>query len=89
MEWQPLAPKLVVEVESDHFTGGRFRHGTKFVRWRPEKAPQDCTMEQVNARIAPRWDCCELARQGSAFADQQAMAAHEHSGEGQNGGHEA
>jgi len=38
MEWQPLAPKLVVEVEFDHFTGGRFRHGTKFVRWRPEKA---------------------------------------------------
>jgi ATP-dependent DNA ligase len=47
MEWQPLAPKLVVEVEFDHFTGGRFRHGTKFVRWRPEKAPRDCTMEQV------------------------------------------
>jgi ATP-dependent DNA ligase len=47
MEWQPLAPKLVAEVEFDHFTGGRFRHGTKFVRWRPEKAPRDCTMEQV------------------------------------------
>jgi ATP-dependent DNA ligase len=47
MEWQPLQPKLVAEVEFDHFTGGRFRHGTKFLRWRPEKNPQDCTMKQV------------------------------------------
>ncbi len=47
MEWQPLAPKLVAEVQFDHFTGGRFRHGTKFLRWRPEKKPGDCTMEQV------------------------------------------
>jgi ATP-dependent DNA ligase len=47
MEWEPLDPKLVVEVEFDHFTGGRFRHGTKFLRCRPEKAPKDCTMKQV------------------------------------------
>lgn len=46
-EWQPVAPKLVVEVQFDHFTGGRFRHGTKFLRWRPEKEPRECTMEQV------------------------------------------
>jgi ATP-dependent DNA ligase len=46
-EWEPLDPKLVVEVEFDHFTGGRFRHGTKFLRWRPEKAPSACTMKQV------------------------------------------
>jgi ATP-dependent DNA ligase len=46
-EWQPLMLKLVVEVQFDHFTGGRFRHGTKFLRWRPEKAPRDCTMRQV------------------------------------------
>jgi ATP-dependent DNA ligase len=48
MEWQPLDPKLVVEVQFDHFTGGRFRHGTRFLRWRPEKAPRDCTMKQVS-----------------------------------------
>ena len=47
MEWQPVNPKLVAEVQFDHFTGGRFRHGTKFLRWRPEKDPHDCTMEQV------------------------------------------
>jgi ATP-dependent DNA ligase len=46
-EWKPLAPKLVVEVRYDHFTGGRFRHGTKFLRWRVEKKPAQCTMDQV------------------------------------------
>jgi ATP-dependent DNA ligase len=46
-EWQPLKSKLVVEVEYDHFTGGRFRHGTRLVRWRPDKAPRQCTMDQV------------------------------------------
>ena len=46
-EWQPLAPKLVVEVQYDHFTGGRFRHGTKFLRWRPDKKPSLCLLDQV------------------------------------------
>jgi len=46
-EFEPLAPKLVVEVQYDHFTGGRFRHGTKFLRWRPDKDPRQCTMAQV------------------------------------------
>ncbi len=47
-EWQPLKPKLVCEVRYDHFSGDRFRHGTKFMRWRPEKKPSQCTFEQVN-----------------------------------------
>jgi ATP-dependent DNA ligase len=47
LEWEPLATKLVVEVQFDHFTGGRFRHGTRFLRWRPEKSPRACTMDQV------------------------------------------
>jgi len=46
-EWQPLDPQLVAEVEFDHFTGGRFRHGTKFLRWRPEKDPATCSIRQV------------------------------------------
>ena len=46
-EWQPLKPKLVCEVQYDHFSGSRFRHGTKFLRWRPEKKPQQCTFQQV------------------------------------------
>jgi ATP-dependent DNA ligase len=54
-EWEPLEPKLVVEVEYDHFTSGRFRHGTKFLRWRPDKAPSQCRLSQVaEARAATR-----------------------------------
>ena len=49
-EWEPVAPKVVVEVAYDHFTGGRFRHGTKLLRWRPDKDPRQCTMEQVEHR---------------------------------------
>jgi ATP-dependent DNA ligase len=51
-EWQPLKPKLVVEVSYDHFSGGRFRHGTSLLRWRPDKSPAQCTMEQVKQRRA-------------------------------------
>lgn len=46
-EWEPLAPELVVEVQYDHFSGDRFRHGTKLLHWRPDKRPQDCTIRQV------------------------------------------
>jgi ATP-dependent DNA ligase len=46
-EWVPVRPKLVVEVTYDHFSGGRFRHGTTIVRWRPDKKPKQCTMEQL------------------------------------------
>ena len=46
-EWEPLDDSLVVEVQFDHFTGGRFRHGTKFLRWRPDKDPKQCTQKQV------------------------------------------
>ena len=49
-EWEPVSPKVVVEVAYDHFTGGRFRHGTRFLRWRPDKDPRQCTMEQVEQR---------------------------------------
>ncbi|HEY6989902.1 MAG TPA: ATP-dependent DNA ligase, partial [Bryobacteraceae bacterium] len=46
-EWEPLAPKLVVEVQYDHFSGHRFRHGTKLLHWRPDKDPESCTIQQV------------------------------------------
>jgi ATP-dependent DNA ligase len=51
-QWRPLKPVLVAEVRYDHFTGGRFRHGTTFVRWRPDKSPRQCTMEQVKQKRA-------------------------------------
>jgi ATP-dependent DNA ligase len=45
--WHPVAPKLVVEVLYDQVTSGRFRHGTRLLRWRADKAPKQCTMEQL------------------------------------------
>jgi ATP-dependent DNA ligase len=50
--WEPLKPKLVVEVCYDHFSGGRFRHGTRLMRWRPDKAPRQCTLDQVRQKNA-------------------------------------
>lgn len=47
IEWIPLQHKLVGEFQYDHFSGDRFRHGTKFLRWRPDKDPRQCTTEQV------------------------------------------
>ena len=47
-EWEPLRPELVVEVRFDHVTGDRFRHGTKLLRWRPDKDPSRCTFEQID-----------------------------------------
>lgn len=52
-EWEPLKPKLVVEVRYDHVSGDRFRHGTKLLRWRPDKAPRQCTFEQLQAPVRP------------------------------------
>ena len=49
-EWEPVDPKVVVEVTYDHFTGDRFRHGTRIVRWRKDKAPKQCTLDQVARR---------------------------------------
>lgn len=46
-KWYPLKTGLVAEVEYDHFSAGRFRHGTKFLRWRPEKSPEQCTYDQL------------------------------------------
>jgi ATP-dependent DNA ligase len=47
-EWEPVRPELVVEVRFDHVTGDRFRHGTKLMRWRPDKAPEQCKLEQID-----------------------------------------
>ncbi len=45
--WKPLKPRLVLEVAFDQVTGGRFRHGTRPLRWRPDKNPKHCTVEQI------------------------------------------
>jgi ATP-dependent DNA ligase len=51
-EWEPLHPEIVVEVRFDHVTGDRFRHGTKLMRWRPDKDPRQCTFEQIRPPAA-------------------------------------
>ncbi len=48
-QWYPVQSRVVVEVQFDHVTGTRFRHGARFVRWRPDKNPAQCTMEQLLA----------------------------------------
>jgi ATP-dependent DNA ligase len=53
-EWTPLRPELIVEVRYDHVTGDRFRHGTKLIRFRPDKAAHQCTMEQLRPEAAPQ-----------------------------------
>lgn len=52
-EWEPLKPELVVEVRYDHVSADRFRHGTKLLRWRPDKAPRQCTFEQLEREARP------------------------------------
>nr|WP_315382194.1 ATP-dependent DNA ligase [uncultured Sphingomonas sp.] len=52
-EWTPLRPELVLEVLYDQVTGDRFRHGTKLLRWRPDKAPAQCRMEQLVHEVRP------------------------------------
>ena len=52
-QWEPLKLKLVAEVQYDHASSNRFRHGTKFVRWRPDKRPRDCTFEQLRQEARP------------------------------------
>lgn len=65
-EWRPLRPELVVEVVYDQVTGDRFRHGTKLLRWRPDKASETCRMDQLQHELRPN----ELAEvlEGSAHA---------------------
>jgi ATP-dependent DNA ligase len=52
-QWEPLKPVLVVEVRYDQVTGRRFRHGTGFVRWRPDKDPKQCTFDQLAPELRP------------------------------------
>ena len=49
-----------MEVRYDQVTGDRFRHGTKLMRWRPDKAPEQCTFEQLKSEAAPERLLAEL-----------------------------
>jgi len=52
LSWEPLRAEKVVEVAYDHLQGSRFRHGTTFVRWRPDKRPSDCRYDQLEETAA-------------------------------------
>ena len=49
LEWVELRPELVVEITFDHVSDGRIRHGTKVVRWRDDKKPRECTIDQLDS----------------------------------------
>jgi ATP-dependent DNA ligase len=59
-DWEPLRPELVAEVRYDHVTGRRFRHGTRFLRWRPDKAPEQCRFDQLEPPAPPLELAAEL-----------------------------
>lgn len=67
-QWEPLKPKLVVEVQYDHVSGHRFRHGTKLLRFRPDKAPRQCTFEQLETPGRPREIINRIVASGSQFS---------------------
>src|SRR5881296_3104223 len=52
LSWEPLQPERVCEVAYDHMQGTRFRHAAQFVRWRPDKRPQDCRYDQLEVTPA-------------------------------------
>ncbi|HYJ31268.1 MAG TPA: ATP-dependent DNA ligase [Allosphingosinicella sp.] len=59
-QWEPLRHELVVEVRYDHVTGKRFRHGTRFLRWRPDKLPAQCGFDQLLHEAPPAALAAEL-----------------------------
>src|SRR5262249_46662873 len=63
--WQPLKPDLVVEVCYDHFSEGRFRHGVRLLRWRPDKSPKQCTLDQLKQKKADLRMLLQAPSQGS------------------------
>ena len=63
LEWEPLRPERVLEVAFDHMQGSRFRHTAHFVRWRPDKAPAECTYAQLD--VTPPYELARIFSQGS------------------------
>jgi ATP-dependent DNA ligase len=53
LSWVPVKPGVVVEISYDQLTGDRFRHATRFERWRPDKDPESCTFEQLDRPEGP------------------------------------
>ena len=58
LSWEPLRPERVCEVAYDHMQGTRFRHGARFLRWRFDKAPEDCTYDQLD--VTPAYELAKV-----------------------------
>lgn len=58
LSWVPLRPERVCEVKYDHMEGDRFRHTAQFVRWRPDRTPEDCTYGQLEEVVG--YDLAEV-----------------------------
>ena len=58
LSWEPVRPERVCEVKYDHMQGDRFRHAATFLRWRDDKAPKDCTYEQLE--VIPAFELSEI-----------------------------
>src|SRR5690606_30928238 len=63
LDWTPVRPGVVVEVSYDQLEGNRFRHATRFHRWRPDKDPRECTMDQLELPEGPGFS--DVVRAGS------------------------
>jgi ATP-dependent DNA ligase len=53
LSWIPVTPGVVAEVSYDQLTGSRFRHATRFERWRSDKDADECTMDQLERAEGP------------------------------------
>jgi ATP-dependent DNA ligase len=62
LSWQPLRPELVVEIAYEHMQGTRFRHMAQFRRWRTDRAPKDCTYEQLE--VVPPHELADIFATG-------------------------
>jgi len=64
LSWEPLRPERVCEVKYDHLQGDRFRHAAVFLRWRPDRSPDDCTYEQLE--VTPPYELAKVFSSGSS-----------------------
>ncbi len=63
LSWEPLRIERVCEVKYDHLQGDRFRHAAKFLRWRPDKPPAECTYDQLD--VTAHYDLRDVFSSGS------------------------
>jgi ATP-dependent DNA ligase len=64
LSWEPLRIERVCEVKYDHMQGDRFRHAAIFLRWRPDKQPQDCRYDQLE--VTKPYELAKIFSSGSS-----------------------